>query len=59
NGKDITDNKQLIGIISSAKPGQSIDLNTWSQGIKKLVAIKVGEKPAGYGQPQPQQQQGP
>ncbi len=55
DGKNITSSKQLITIISAAKPGQTLDFDTWSQGIKKLVAIKVSEKPAGYGQPQPQQ----
>ncbi|MEO6913578.1 MAG: trypsin-like peptidase domain-containing protein, partial [Candidatus Baltobacteraceae bacterium] len=55
DGKDITNNQELIRIISGAKPGQTLNVDTWSQGIKKLVSIKVGEKPAGYGQPQPQQ----
>jgi S1-C subfamily serine protease len=55
DGKDFDNIKDLHNYISSKKPGDTIRLNVWSRGLKKLVAIKLSETPAA--QPQPQQQQ--
>ena len=61
DGKDFNSIKALRDYISSKKPGDTIRLNVWSQGMKKFVAIKLGETPAE--QPlsveQPQQQMQP
>ena len=38
--------KTLHDYIASKKPGDTIRLNVWSQGMKKFVAIKLGETPA-------------
>jgi S1-C subfamily serine protease len=54
DGKDFDNIKDLHNYISSKKPGDTIRLNVWSRGLKKLVAIKLSETPAA--QPQPQGQ---
>jgi serine protease Do len=65
DGKAYTSGKDLSGYISSKKPGDTIHVDIWSQGMKKLAVVKLGEKPAaqpvqqsqGQGQdPQDQQQ---
>ncbi|MGA9275136.1 MAG: trypsin-like peptidase domain-containing protein [Candidatus Cybelea sp.] len=58
DGQQYNDVKSLRNYISSKKPGDTIRLNVWSQGMKKFVAIKLGETPAEQPQsPQQQQQQ--
>ncbi|HEX8828917.1 MAG TPA: trypsin-like peptidase domain-containing protein, partial [Xanthobacteraceae bacterium] len=57
DGKSFDDMKSLQGYISSKKPGDTIRLNVWSQGMKKFVAIKLGEKPAETPVSQEQEQQ--
>jgi S1-C subfamily serine protease len=57
DGKTYTDTKSLHDYIGSKKPGDTIRLNVWSQGMKKFVAIKLGETPAA--QPEAQGQGGP
>jgi serine protease Do len=46
DGKSFSDTKALHDYISSKKPGDTIRMNVWSQGVKKLVAVKLGETPA-------------
>ena len=46
DGKDFNDIKSLHNYIAAKKPGDTIRLNVWSQGMKKFVAIKLGETPA-------------
>lgn len=46
DGKDYDSIKDLHNYIASKKPGDEIRLNVWSQGMKKFVAIKLGETPA-------------
>ncbi len=46
DGKDFSNIKALHDYIASKRPGDTIRLNVWSQGVKKLVAIKLGETPA-------------
>jgi S1-C subfamily serine protease len=61
DGKSFDSIKSLHDYIAAKKPGETIRLNVWSQGVKKFVAIKLGETPAE--QPlsagQGQQQQSP
>jgi serine protease Do len=57
DGKQYSSVKELHDYISSKKPGDTIRLNVWSQGVKKFVAIKLGETPAAQPQQQSQQQQ--
>jgi serine protease Do len=60
DGKDFNSIKTLHDYIASKKPGDTIRLNVWSQGMKKFVAIKLGETPAEQpisAQQPPQQQQ--
>ncbi len=61
DGHGFTAVKELHNYIGSKKPGDTIRLNVWSQGMKKIVAIKLGETPAAQPvsvrQPQQQQQQ--
>jgi S1-C subfamily serine protease len=46
DGKSFNDIKSLRDYITSKKPGETIRLNVWSQGMKKFVAIKLSETPA-------------
>jgi S1-C subfamily serine protease len=46
DGKSFNSMKDLHDYIASKKPGDLIRLNVWSQGMKKFVAIKLGETPA-------------
>jgi S1-C subfamily serine protease len=57
DGKTFSDVKSLHDYIGSKKPGDTIRLNVWSQGMKKLVVVKLGETPAA--QPLSQEQQQP
>jgi serine protease Do len=57
DGKTFTSRDAMHAYISSKKPGDTIRVNVWSQGMKKLVAIKLAETPAA--QPVSQQQQQP
>jgi serine protease Do len=60
DGKDFNSIKALHDYIASKKPGETIRLNVWSQGMKKFVAIKLGETPAEQPLSQaPEQQQEP
>jgi len=61
DGKPFSNVKDMHDYISSKKPGDTIRLNIWSQGVKKFAAIKLSETPAAQPealeQQQPQQQQ--
>jgi serine protease Do len=46
DGKSFSDTKSLHDYIAAKKPGDTIRLNVWSQGVKKFVAVKLGEMPA-------------
>jgi S1-C subfamily serine protease len=59
DGKTFNSIKDLHNYIASKKPGDSIRLNVWSQGVKKFVAIKLGETPAEQPVSQDQEQQQP
>lgn len=55
NGKDVAKVEDAIAAIKATKPGQSISMNVWSGGVKKLVTVKVQERPAALNLPQPQE----
>jgi serine protease Do len=59
DGKTYDNIKDLHQYISSKKPGDTIRVDVWSQGVKKLASIKLSETPAAQpiGQLQQQQQQ--
>jgi S1-C subfamily serine protease len=57
DGKAFNADDALRAYIASKKPGDVIRLNVWSQGVKRLVAVTLEERPANANVPQ--QQQGP
>lgn len=57
DGQSFSDVKALHGYIGSKKPGDSIKIDIWSQGLKKFVGVKLGEAPAAQPISQEQQQQ--
>jgi serine protease Do len=59
DGKSFDSVKALHDYIGSKKPGDTIRLNVWSQGVKKFVAIKLSETPAEQPLSVQQQQQQP
>ncbi len=46
NGRDFTSNSALSQYIASKRPGQDLRLDVWSQGDRKLVVVKLAERPA-------------
>jgi serine protease Do len=46
NGKAVNEVTDVTKTIKAAKPGTSLSMRVWSQGIKKNVNVKVGEQPA-------------
>ncbi|HEX3464189.1 MAG TPA: trypsin-like peptidase domain-containing protein [Candidatus Elarobacter sp.] len=56
NGKPVNQTSDVTNTIKATKPGQTVSLRVWSQGVKKNVQVKVGEQPADvYLQQQEQQ----
>ncbi|MBV8639600.1 MAG: trypsin-like peptidase domain-containing protein [Candidatus Eremiobacteraeota bacterium] len=51
DGKTFNDNAALSKYIGSKKPGDTLRMNVWSQGVKKFIAVTLEERPADYGQP--------
>ncbi len=56
NGKPVNQVSDLTNAIKATKPGQTVTLRVWSQGVKKNVPVKVGEQPADLYLNQQQQQ---
>jgi S1-C subfamily serine protease len=56
NGQDVTTNDEVIKAIKATKPGATLSMEIWSGGVKKLVTIRVTERPADIGEVMPQQQ---
>jgi serine protease Do len=54
DGKTFTDWNELVKYISSKKPGDTLRLDVWSQGVKKFVAVTLEERPADLNLPQSQ-----
>jgi serine protease Do len=46
NGKPLNQPQDLQAAVKATKPGQTVTLRVWSQGVKKNVEVKVGEQPA-------------
>ena len=59
DGKAYSDFKALHDYIGTKKPNDTIRLEVWSQGSKKLVSVKLAEKPAAVPMQQMPQQQPP
>ncbi len=62
NGNDVTTNDQVVKAIRNTKVGSYVNLEVWSAGLKKMVNIKVEERPADIGAvtpTDPSQQQDP
>jgi serine protease Do len=57
DGKNFSDVKSLHDYVASKKPGDTVRLNLWSQGMKKMVSVRLGEMPAAQPMSQEQQQQ--
>lgn len=47
NGKAVTTPSQIKAIVGAMKPGQVVSLRVWSAGVKKLVAVTLGQAPVG------------
>jgi S1-C subfamily serine protease len=56
DGKAVNSPDELTKAIRTLKPGQTVAMQVFSAGLKKLVSVKIGEAPPGFGQPQEQQQ---
>jgi serine protease Do len=58
NDKDVSKPDDIISVVKALKPGQTVRLQVWSAGTKKLVVLTLGEQPADvYLQQQQQQNQ--
>jgi serine protease Do len=56
-GQDVSTSDDAVKIIKASKPGQTLNLEVWSAGVKRLVSIKAGERPADAGAPQEPEEQ--
>ena len=57
NGTDVTTNEEVIKAIRATKPGGTVAMQIWSAGVRKLVNVKVAERPAEAALVIPQQPQ--
>jgi serine protease Do len=57
NGKDVATNDDVVSTIKGTKPGQTVNFQIWSAGVKKLVSVKVTERPADAAVAVPQEQE--
>jgi S1-C subfamily serine protease len=58
NDTPVSKPDDLINVVKNLKPGQTVRLDVWSGGTKKLVVLTLGEQPADvYIQQQEQQNQ--
>jgi S1-C subfamily serine protease len=46
NGKPVNQVTDVSGLIKTLKPGTTVTLRVWAQGVKKNVQVKLGEQPA-------------
>ncbi len=56
NDKDVTQPSDIINVVKAMKPGQTVRLQVWSAGTKKLVILTLGEQPVDVYQLQQEQQ---
>ena len=59
DGKAVNTSSGIINIIKGKKPGQTLSLEVWSAGVRRLAQVTVGERPANLYQPQQQPPGGP
>jgi serine protease Do len=59
NDTPVTKPDDLISVVKTLKPGQTVRLEVWSSGTKKLIPLTLGEQPADVYLQQQQQQQNP
>jgi serine protease Do len=59
DGKPVNSPDELTKAIRALKPGQNAAMQVFSAGIKKLVSVKIGEAPPGFGQQQQDPNGGP
>ena len=45
NGKSVSSPSQVTAIVRGMKPGQVVSLRVWSAGVKRLVAVHLGQAP--------------
>jgi S1-C subfamily serine protease len=57
NDKDVTKPDDIIQVVKALKPGQTVRLQVWSAGTKKLIVLTLGEQPADVYLQQQQQNQ--
>jgi S1-C subfamily serine protease len=57
NDKDVTQPSDIINVVKGMKPGQTVRLQVWSAGTKKMVILTLGEQPADVYLQQQQQNQ--
>ncbi len=57
NGKSVASPQDLTNVIKGIPVGGTVNLQVWSAGNKKLVAVKTSERPANLDTPQQPQQQ--
>jgi serine protease Do len=55
DGKPVNSPDELTKAIHGLKPGQTVAMQVFSGGLKKLVSVKIGEAPPGFGQQQQKQ----
>ncbi len=55
NGTTVTTNDEVVKAIKGMKPGSTLSMQVWSAGVKKLVNVKVAERPADSAAMVPQQ----
>ncbi|HEX3468954.1 MAG TPA: trypsin-like peptidase domain-containing protein [Candidatus Elarobacter sp.] len=46
NGKPVNQPSDVTSVVKTMKPGKTVTLRVWSQGVKKNVSVKLGEQPA-------------
>lgn len=47
NGKEVSSPQDVTKIVHAMKPGQRVEMRVWSSGVKKLVALQLGQAPSG------------
>ena len=55
DGKPVNSPDDLTKVIRALKPGRRCAMQVFSAGLKKLVSVKIGEAPPGFGQQQQEQ----
>jgi S1-C subfamily serine protease len=56
NGKPVNQPSDVTNTVKATKPGSTVTMRVWAQGVKKNVQVKVGEQPADLYYQQQQQQ---